>query len=69
MTNEPKRPMPLDYREPDPRVERQWRRILLCIGLPIIGFGVSSFGNDALVRGAITAVGAFLVALVLPVRE
>lgn len=68
MADEPRKPI-LDYSEPDPHVERQWRRILVCIALPMIGFGLArGFGNDDLLNGGITALGAFMFALVIQVR-
>ncbi len=46
------------------------RRILYCIGLPLIGFGLAGgFGGDRTLNGSSTAIGALLVALALPVRE
>jgi hypothetical protein len=45
------------------------QRIYYCIGLPMFAFGLASLGNEALFRGAIAAVGAFLVAMALPVQE
>jgi uncharacterized membrane protein YqaE (UPF0057 family) len=67
MTEEPKKAI-LDYSAPDPHVERQWRRILLCIALPMIGFGLArGFGNDNVLNGGVTAIGAFIVAFLVRV--
>jgi hypothetical protein len=69
MANDPTR-APLPYATPTASAARgRARRIYYCIGLPMVGFGLASLGNDALFRGAIAAVGAFLVAMALPVQE
>ena len=61
---------PLDYaRDPDPTVERRWRRIVYCVALPVMAFGLAGgFGHDALLNGGIAAAGALLLAIVIPVR-
>ena len=70
MKNDPPQAPPLSYATPTaPGGTARARRIYYCIGLPMVGFGLGSFGNDALIRGAIAALGAFLVAMALPVRE
>jgi hypothetical protein len=70
MTEEPRKVATIDYSAPDPSVERRWHRILLCIGMTLGGFGIGTISpTDTLLKGAMVGVGAFLVALVLPVRE
>ena len=62
----------LDYRSPPgptPRSTALRQRLLYCLGLPLVGFGIGAGayrGSDAIVLGLITAIGAFLVALALP---
>ena len=61
---------PLNYATPATSSGKgRAQRLYYCIGLPMIGFGLASLGNEALIRGAIAAVGAFLVAMALPVQE
>ena len=61
---------PLPYATPAaPSGRGRAQRIYYCIGLPMIAFSLAALGNDALFRGAIAAVGAFLVAMALPVQE
>jgi hypothetical protein len=69
MANDP-RQAPLSYATPtrSPGKGRA-QRVYYCIGLPMLAFGLASLGNDALIRGAIAAIGAFLVAMALPVQE
>ncbi len=58
----------LEYGQ-DPRSRGQrWRRVFYCIGLPLLAFGMSN-GLAFEGSGLIAATGAFLVALVLPVRD
>ena len=63
------KPPTLEY-ETKPVLRRKAARIYYCIGLPMMsfGFGIGMF-RDGLLTGAIMAVGAFLVAMALPVRE
>ena len=58
----------LEYRQNPPSGGRRWRRVLCCIGLPLLAFGMSN-GLAYEGSGLIAATGAFLVALVLPVRD
>jgi hypothetical protein len=70
VTQEPQKVEPIDYRAPDPSVERKWHRILLCIGMTLVGFGVGTMApHDPLPKGFIVGLGAFLVSLAVPVRE
>jgi uncharacterized membrane protein YqaE (UPF0057 family) len=69
MTEEPNKPI-LEYGVPNPLRERQSRRILLCIALPMIGFGLAhGFGNDNVLNGGVTAIGAFILAFIVRVPE
>ena len=69
MPNDP-RQAPLSYATPTASSGRgRAQRVYYCIGLPMVAFGLASLGSDALIRGAIAAVGAFLVAMALPVQD
>jgi hypothetical protein len=70
MAEEPRKVDVIDYRAPDPKVERQWRRILMCAGMTLAGFGIGTISpQDTLIKGLMVGAGAFMVSLVLPVRE
>jgi hypothetical protein len=70
MSEDPRKLSPIDYRAPDPAVERKWRRILMCAGMTVAGFGIGTIApQDTLVKGLIVAAGAFMVGLVLPVAD
>jgi hypothetical protein len=70
MSQEPQKVAAIDYEAPDPLVERKWHRILLCIGMTLVGFGIGMMApHDPLLKGIIVGLGAFLVSLALPVRE
>jgi hypothetical protein len=61
---------PLNYATPTaPSGKGRAQRVYYCLGLPMLAFGIASLGNDALIRGAIAALGAFLVAMALPVQD
>ena len=63
------KPPTLEY-ETKPLLRRKAARIYYCIGLPLIGFGIGlGLGHDTVLNGSIIAVGAFLVAMALPVRD
>ena len=67
MSNDPGKRV-LEYSQEPPRVDPRRRRVLYCIGLPLIAFGLSNGFRDEL-SGLAAAAGALLVALVLPVRD
>lgn len=70
MSQEPRKVSPIDYAAPDPAVEQKWRRILMCAGMTLAGFGIGTISQqDSLIKGLIVAAGAFMVGLVLPVQE
>ena len=64
------KPPTLEY-ETKPVLRRKAARIYYCIGLPMMAFGLgAALGRqDELLIGSIMAVGAFLVAMALPVRD
>ena len=63
------KPPTLEY-ETKPVLRRKAARIYYCIGLPMMSFGLGwGIGRDQVLTGAIMAVGAFLVAMALPVRD
>ena len=69
MAEEQSKPI-LEYGVSIPLRERQWRRILLCLALPMIGFGLArGFGGDNILNGGVTAIGAFILAWVVRVPE
>ena len=69
MQNDPTK-SPLSYATPTASANRgRTQRIYYCIGLPLIGFGLAAGGRDGLFLGAVTAAGAFLLAMALPVQE
>ncbi len=58
----------LEYGQEPPRVDPKRRRVLYCIGLPMLAFGFCQ-GFRYELNGLIGAAGALLVAMALPVRD
>lgn len=61
----------LDYREAAPAETTltRRRRILYCVGLPLVAFGLCHGLRGYELDGLVAAVGALLVAMALPVRD
>jgi hypothetical protein len=63
------KPPTLEY-ETKPVLRRKAARIYYCIGLPMMSFGLGmGMGRDGFLCGSVMAIGAFLVAMALPVRD
>jgi hypothetical protein len=62
----------LDYARPIASTRKPLRRILYCVGLPLIGFGLG-YGidrkGDDVPLGCLIALGCLFVAFALPVRD
>ena len=70
-------PRIFDYQSPSPRSANadgssKMRRLLYCMGLPLIGFVLGydlDHRGDGTVMGLVMAIGSFMIAFALPTRE
>ena len=58
----------LEYSQAAPRSNALRRRVLYCVGMPLVAFGLCQ-GFRYELNGMIGAAGALLVALAVPVRD
>ena len=58
------------YATPSPRATRNRQRVLYCLSLPLIAFGLGMAhdGREAFISACIMGVGALLLACALPLR-
>ena len=59
----------LEYSQDQARPNPKRRRVMYCIGLPLLAFGLTHGIRGYELDGLIAAVGALLVAMALPVRD
>ena len=72
MMSEPQRIPTLDYSTPSRPGRAARQRTNYCVGLPLIGFGFGTalaHGGDQLFVAVVIAVGAFFLAMALPVQD
>jgi len=59
----------LEYGHEPPRIDPKRRRVLYCIGLPLIAFALCGGVGFRLGNGVVAAAGALLIAMALPIRD
>ena len=65
---EPSQVRVLDYGPAEQRGDQKRRRVLYCVGFPLLAFALAG-GFRWIETGLVAAAGALLIAMALPVRD